>query len=151
MQRANSLKKTLVWERLRAGEGDDRRWDGGMATPNRWKWVWINSGSWWWTGMSGVLQSMGSQRIRHNWATEQQQKWLNISVTEPNNQTWTLDSRSSFLPLPLLNSYYYVFFPFLLLYVCICMCILEVWRCWVGYSPGNNLPSKIVMVNNSNG
>ena len=41
-----------------------------MASPTRWAWVWVNSGSWWWTGKPGVLQSMGSQRVRHNWATE---------------------------------------------------------------------------------
>ena len=43
------------------GEGDDRGWDGWMASPTRWTWVWINSGSWWWTGKPGVLPSMGSQ------------------------------------------------------------------------------------------
>ena len=49
-------------KRLRAGgEGDDRGWDGWMASPTQWTWVWVNSGSWWWTGRPGVLQSMGSQ------------------------------------------------------------------------------------------
>ena len=72
MQRADSLKRTWCWERLRAGgERDDRGWDGWMASPTQWTWVWVNSGSWWWTGRPGVLQFMGSQRIRHNWATEQ--------------------------------------------------------------------------------
>ena len=52
------------------GEGDDRGWDGWMASPTRWTWVWVNSGSWWWTGRPGVLQSMGSQRDGHDWATE---------------------------------------------------------------------------------
>ena len=46
------------------------RWNGWMASPTRWTWVWVSSGSWWWTGKLGGLQSMGSQRIRHNWATE---------------------------------------------------------------------------------
>ena len=65
------LKRPWWWERLRAGrEGDDRGWDGWMASPIRWTWIWINSGSWWWTGRPGVLQSMGSQRVRHNWVTE---------------------------------------------------------------------------------
>ena len=63
-------KRPWCWERLKAGEGDDRGWDGWMASPTWWTWVWVNSGSWWWTGMPGVLQSMGSQRVRHDWATE---------------------------------------------------------------------------------
>ena len=62
---------TWCWERLKAGgEGDDRGWDGWMASPTRWTWVWINSRSWRWTGRAGLLQSMGSQRVGHNWATE---------------------------------------------------------------------------------
>ena len=56
--------------RLRAGGEGDRRWDGWMASPTQWTWVWVNSRSWWWTGRPGVLQSMGSQRVRHSWATE---------------------------------------------------------------------------------
>ena len=52
------------------GEGDDRGWDGWMASPTQWTLVWVNSGSWWWTGRSGILQFMGSQRVGHNWATE---------------------------------------------------------------------------------
>ena len=56
-------------ERLRAGEGDNRDWDGWMASSTQWTWVWVNSGSWWWTGRPGVLQSMGSLRVGHDWAT----------------------------------------------------------------------------------
>ena len=52
------------------GEGDDRRWDGWMASLTQWTWVWVNSGSWQWTRRPGVLQSMGSQRVGHDWATE---------------------------------------------------------------------------------
>ena len=52
------------------GERDDRGWDGWMASLTRWTWVWVNSGSWWWTGRPGMLQFMGSQRVGHNWATE---------------------------------------------------------------------------------
>ena len=52
------------------GEGDDRGWDGWMASLTRWTWVWVNSGSWWWTRRPGVLRFMASQRVRHNWATE---------------------------------------------------------------------------------
>ena len=58
-------------EGLRAGgEGDDRGWDGWMASLTRWTWVWVNSGSWWWTGRPGVLWFMGSQRVGHDWVTE---------------------------------------------------------------------------------
>ena len=64
-------KRPWCWERLKAGgEGDDRGWDGWMASPTRWTWVWANSGRGWWTGKAGVLQSMGSQRVGHNWETE---------------------------------------------------------------------------------
>ena len=62
------------WERLRAGgEGDDRGWDVWMASLTQWTWVWGDSRSWWWTGRPGMLQSMGSQRIRHDSVTEP--KW----------------------------------------------------------------------------
>ena len=65
------LKRLWFWERLSAGrEGDDRGWDGWMASPTQWTWVWVNSRSWWWTGRPGVLRSMGSQRAGHDWATE---------------------------------------------------------------------------------
>ena len=65
------LKRPWCWERLRAGrEGDDRGWDGWMASPTQWTWVWVDSGSWWWTGRPGVLRFMRSQRVRHDWATE---------------------------------------------------------------------------------
>ena len=64
-------KRPWCWERLRAGgEGDNRGWDGWMASPTQWTWVWVNSGYWWWTGRSGTLQSIGSQRFGHNWAIE---------------------------------------------------------------------------------
>ena len=55
-------KRPWCWERLKAGgEGDDRGWDGWMASLTQWTWVWASSGSWWWTGKPGMLQSMGSQ------------------------------------------------------------------------------------------
>ena len=64
-------KRLWCWEGLGAGgEGDDKGWDGWMASPTWWTWVWVNSGSWWWTGRPGVLQFMGSQRVGHDWATE---------------------------------------------------------------------------------
>jgi len=64
-------KRLWSWERLKAGwEGDNRGWDGWMALPIQWKWVWASSGSWWWTGKPGMQQSTGLQRIRHDWSTE---------------------------------------------------------------------------------
>ena len=66
----NSFEKRWCWERWKAGEGEDRGWDGWMASLTQWTWVWISSRSWWSTGKPGVLQSMGLQRVRHNWATE---------------------------------------------------------------------------------
>ena len=65
------MKRPWCWESLKAGgEGDDKRWDGWMASPIQWTWVWASSGSWWWTGKPGELQSMGLQRVGHDWATE---------------------------------------------------------------------------------
>ena len=65
------LKRPWCWEGLGAGEeGDDRGWDGWMASLTWWTWVWVNSTSWWWTGRPGVLWFMGSQRVGHDWATE---------------------------------------------------------------------------------
>ena len=64
-------KRPSFWERLKAGgEGDNRGWDGWMASPTRCTWVWTSSESWWWTGKPGMLQSMGPQRLEHNWASE---------------------------------------------------------------------------------
>ena len=64
------LKSPWCWERLKAGEGEDRGWDGCMVSPTQWTWVWVNSGSWCWTGRPGVLRFMGSQSVRCSWATE---------------------------------------------------------------------------------
>ena len=55
------------WERLKAGgEGDNRGWDGWMASRTQCTWVWVNSRRWWWTGKPGMLQSVGSHRVEHN-------------------------------------------------------------------------------------
>ena len=66
MWRTDSFDKILMLERLKAGEGDDRGWDGWMASLSRWTWIWVNSARWWWPGRSGRLQSIGSQRTRLN-------------------------------------------------------------------------------------
>ena len=70
-------ERPWYWEGLGAGEGDNRGWDGWMASPTRWTRVWVNSGSWWWTGRPGVLRFMGSQRIGHDWATEL--NWIDLN------------------------------------------------------------------------
>ena len=64
-------KRPWCWERLKAGgEGDIIAWDGWIASPTQWIWVWTSSGGWWWTGKPGVLQPMGSQRVIYDWVTE---------------------------------------------------------------------------------
>ena len=66
-------KRPWCWEKLKAGgKGDDRGWDGWMALPTQWAWIWASSRRWWRTGKPGVLQSMGSQRVGHNWVSERQ-------------------------------------------------------------------------------
>ena len=71
------LKRPWCWERLKAGgEGDNRGWDGWMASSTQYTWVWASSGSWWWTVKPGVLQSMELQRVGHDWATEV--KWAEL-------------------------------------------------------------------------
>ena len=80
-------KRPWCWEGLGAGgEGDDRGWDGWMASPTRWTWVWVNFGSWWWTGRLGVLQFMRSQKVGHDWATELNWTEQNVNI---NNITVT--------------------------------------------------------------
>ena len=93
------VKNRLIWKDPDAGkgwrqevEGDDRGWGGWMASPAQWTWVWATSGSWWWTGKPGMLQSMGSQRVRMTerlnwteltWATElnwHKQQWSNVAT-----------------------------------------------------------------------
>ena len=71
LRRVDSLEKTLILGGIGAGgKGDDRGWDGWMASLTRWTWVWVNSGSWWWTRKPGVMWFMGSQRVGHDWETE---------------------------------------------------------------------------------
>ena len=78
MWRTDSLEKTLLLGKIEGGgEGDDRGWDW-IASPTQWTWVWASSRRWWRTGKPGVLQSIGSQRVGHDWATEQQWEFLEI-------------------------------------------------------------------------
>ena len=75
--RTDSLEKTLMMGRLTAGgEGDDSRWDGWMASPTRWTWVWASSGIWWWTGKRGMLQSMGVSKSQNWWSDWTDLNWV---------------------------------------------------------------------------
>ena len=92
-------KKGLIGKDPDAGKDwrYNRWWDGWMASPTRWTWVWASSGSWWWTGRPGMLQSMGSQRVRHDWATELIDSYLYI--------------------IHIIYNYFYIF-PYMLNYLC---------------------------------
>ena len=75
-------KRPWCWERLKAGEeGDNKEWDDWLASPTQRTWVWVNLRSWWWTGRPGMLQFIGSQRVRHDWATEL--NWTKLRVSSP--------------------------------------------------------------------
>ena len=83
------LKRPWWCEGLGAGgEGDDRGWDGWIASPTRWAWVWADSGSWWWIGRSGVLRFTGSQGVRHDWVTEL--NWTEINYGGVNEDNGSL-------------------------------------------------------------
>ena len=79
-------KRPWCWEGLGAGgEGDDRGWDGWMASLTQWTWAWVNSGSWWWIGRPGIRRFVGSQRVGHDWATEL--NWISrrcVSIRQQN-------------------------------------------------------------------
>ena len=100
MRRADSLEKTLMLGKIESRRKRGRqRMRGWMASPTQWPWVWASSGSWWWTGKPDVLQSMGSQRVRHDWATEL--NWVTAPslyrnpcmVHGPPAMTWGADPR----------------------------------------------------------
>ena len=82
------LKRPWCWERLKAGEGANRGWDGWMASLTQWAWVWVNSGSWWWTGRPGVLWFMKSQRVGHDRAT-------GLDWTELKHLSWAISPHPS--------------------------------------------------------
>ena len=80
-------KRAWCWERLKAGgEGDNRGWDGWMASLTQWTLIWASSWGWWWTGKPGVLQSMGLQRAGHDLATEQHQKHEGVTNHQVENK-----------------------------------------------------------------
>ena len=79
-------KRPCCWERLKAGgEGDDRGWDGWMASPIQWTWVWVDSGSWWRIGRPGLLQFMGSQSW--TWLSD----WTELNTTWSNGRNMLLE------------------------------------------------------------
>ena len=85
-------KRFWCWEGLGSGgEGDDRGWDGWMASLTQWTWVRVNSGSWWWTERLGMLQFMGLQRVRHDWATEL--NWTEVFESKGSG-VWVLGFKS---------------------------------------------------------
>ena len=87
MQRTDSFEKTLMLGKTEAGgERDNRGGNGWMASPIWWTWVWVGCRSWWWTGKPGVLQSMGFQRVRYDWATERL-NWAELKHMSP--PSWT--------------------------------------------------------------
>ena len=108
MRRVDSLEKSLMLGGLGVGgEGDDRGWDGWVASPTQCTWVWVNSRSWWWTGRPGVLWFMGLQRVGHDWVTE-------LNWTEAYYFTVKLQIQK--LSIWVVQIYYY--------YVCCCNLIL---------------------------
>ena len=99
-------KRPWCWERLRAGEGDNGGRAGWMASLTQWTWVWVDSGSWWWTGRAGELWFMGSQRVGHDWATElnwtelKAQWWCLLLADGAEHRNCTTDDREQCLDQP---------------------------------------------------
>ena len=83
-------KRLWCWEGLGAvGEGDDRGWDDWMASLTWWTWVWVNSGSWWWTRRPGMLRFMESRRVGHDWTTELNWIQQSLEYKERLKHMWT--------------------------------------------------------------
>ena len=86
-------------ERLKAGwEGDDRGWDGWMASLTRWTWVWVGSGRWWWTGKPGVLQSMGFPRVGHDWTEPKESTYK-----KTHNKSYHMCRNLEYTPFKVIN------------------------------------------------
>ena len=87
-EEVSHLERPWWWERLKmGGEGDNRGWNSQMASLTQWTWVWANSRSWWWTRRLGMLQSMGSQRLGHDWALNWTDTFKRTEHTKPNPYT----------------------------------------------------------------
>ena len=95
-------KRPWCWERLKVGgEGDGRVWDGWMASLTRWTWVWVSSGSWWWTGKPGTPQSTGSQRVRRDWATRFKYVWKIFTAVRCYDRSHRRNENTSIFNKPL--------------------------------------------------
>ena len=100
MWRVDSLEKMMLGKLRAGGEKGNRGWKGSIASLTRWTWVWVNSGSWWWTERPGVLRFMGSQRVGHDWATDliwSDRESIQVIIS----QGKTAGPRSSSLLLPM--------------------------------------------------
>ena len=107
-------KRLWCWEELGAGgEGDDRGWDGWMASLTRRMWVWVNSRSWWWTGRPGMLRFMGSQRVRHYWATEL--KWTLVLVCPNHSRPIIITFSLLEHNIPSVVSFFFLLIPLIVL------------------------------------
>ena len=105
-------KRPWCWERLKVGgERDDRGWDGWMASQTQRTWVWASSRSCWWTGRPGMLQSMGLQRVRHDWATELNWIWGIVGYNPAFNLTPDLLCSEHFGPAQIFLYFLLLFFP----------------------------------------
>ena len=140
MRRADSLEKTLML----GGIGSRRRsqgWDGWLTSLARWTWVWVISGSWWWTGSPGVLQFMGSQRVRHDWATELNWTyttcWGFSTFLKPSNFLCGI----TFNNIQILQQYFNNFRC-----LCHCTCVKTFWRTLPVQLVGNLIWMLVVIV-----
>ena len=102
-EQSTHRKSPWCWERSRAeGEESVRGWDGWMASPKQWTWTWANSGRWWGIGRPDMLQSMGLERVGHDWVTEQQQNvYMGLPRWPRGKETayqWKRGDKSSFNP-----------------------------------------------------
>ena len=135
-RRVDSLEKTWCWEGLGSGEGDDRGWDGWMASLTRWTRVCMNSGSWWWTGRPRVLWFMGSQRVGHDWANKLSWTVMNWAtrencffVTAPSHM-WRLKWMEINI---LFNSHVYFSLNWKFYYLSLSWCITSIHICTFAY------------------
>ena len=93
MRRTDPFEKTVLLGKIEGRRRGNREWDGWMASLTQWTWVWVDSWSWWWTGRPGLLQSMGSQGVGHNWLTEWnwgENKPFNIYPRQKNYIIWNI-------------------------------------------------------------